>query len=262
MQAIDPHIHMYAIKKADLESMALAGISTVIADAGPLPAYSAQGVLEFYQRTLTYDVPRGAEFFINVYVTIGINMLWIPPDWEKIIEQFPKYLKEDKVVGIGEIGIDTRSPSCPSLDKQDEVLRTQLKLVKEYDVPLRLHLPPTDKTAWADKYFRQIDEFGLNREKTIISHVDSSVLKTIIESGCIAEITISPWRKLGPEDAAKMLKGAALDRVMVDSDSALRTASDVLSVPKVALEMRKLGFSAADIQKVVYDNPRRIFDLA
>jgi predicted metal-dependent TIM-barrel fold hydrolase len=59
-----------------------------------------------------------------------------------------------------------------------------------------------------------------------------------------------------------MLKGAALDRVMVDSDSALRTASDVLSVPKVALEMRKLGFSAADIQKVVYDNPRRIFDLA
>jgi predicted metal-dependent TIM-barrel fold hydrolase len=95
----------------------------------------------------------------------------------------------------------------------------------------------------------------------IISHVDFSVIKAIIDSGCIAEVTISPWRKLGPEDAAKMLQDMPLDRVMVDSDSALRTASDILSVPKVALEMRKLGFSDKDVQKVVYDNPRRIFDL-
>ena len=261
MQIIDPHIHMDSIKRADLEAMALAGVVTIIADAGPLPALSAQGVLEFYDRTFSWDIPRAAEFLIDTYVTIGINMLCIPPDWEKVIDALPKYLGKPKVVGIGEIGIDPRSFTCPDLDKQEDVLRAQLEVVKEYDTPVRLHTPPMDKMKWLEQHFKRVDEFKLDKEKVVISHADPEVLKTIIDFGCIAEITVQAWRKLGPEDAAKMLQDAPLDRVMVDSDSSLRVTSDVLAVPKTVLEMRKLGFKDEDIRKVVYDNPRRVFNL-
>jgi len=261
MQIIDPHIHMDSIKRPDLEAMALAGIVAVIADAGPLPAPSAQGVMEFYDRTFSWDVPRAAEFLISTYVTVGINMLCIPADWEKVIAALPGYLKKDKVVGIGEIGVDPRSFTCPDLTRQEEVLRAQLKVAREHDTPVRLHTPPMDKIKWIEQHFKRIDEFELDKEKVVISHADAEVLKMITDFGCIAEITVQSWRKLEPEDAARMLQTAPLDRVMVDSDSALRVASDILAVPRTALEMRKLGFKDEDIRKVVYDNPRRVFGL-
>ena len=262
MKMMEPHIHMDGMNRANLEQMALAGIVAVIADAGPLPSVSAQGTLEFYDRTLSWDVPRAAEFLMDTYVTIGINMLCIPPDWEKVIDSMPKYLKKDKVVGIGEIGVDPRSFTCPDLGKQEEVLRAQFKVAKDYNAPVRLHLPPMDKMKWLEQHLKRIEEFKLEKEKVIISHADPLVLKAIIDSGCIAEITMQPWRKLGPEEAANMLKDVPLDRVMLDSDAALRVASDVLAVPKAALQMRKLGFKDEDIEKVVFDNPRRVFNLA
>jgi len=241
--------------------MALAGVVAVIADAGPLPAPSAQWVLEFYDRTFSWDVPRGTEFFIDAYVTVGINMLCIPPDWETVVKALPQYLERDGVVGIGEIGIDPRSFTCPDLAKQEEVLRAQLKVVSEHDVPVRLHTPPMDKKRWLELHFKRIKEFGLDKEKVVISHADAETLGDIIDFGCIAEITVQPWRKLGPEDAARILKDAPLDRVMVDSDSALRVSSDVLAVPKTALEMKKLGFSDDQIRTVVYETPVRVFNL-
>ena len=261
MKMIDPHIHMDSVNRAHLESMALAGIVAVIADAGPLPAPSAQWVLEFYDRTFSWDVPRGSEFLIDAFVTIGINMLCIPPDWEKVVEALPKYLEREGVVGIGEIGVDPRSFTCPDINKQEEVLRAQLRVVSEHNVPVRLHTPPMDKKSWLDKHFKRIKEFGLDKEKVIISHADGEILRDIIDFGCIAEITVQPWRKLDPEDAARILKDAPLDRVMIDSDTALRVSADVLTVPKVALEMKKLGFSESEVSKVVYENPVRVFNL-
>jgi predicted metal-dependent TIM-barrel fold hydrolase len=262
MKMVEPHVHMDGLNRANLEEMALAGITTIIADAGPLPAASAQGVFDFYERTFTWDAPRVTEFLMEAYVTIGINMLCIPPDWEKVIEAMPNYLKREKVVGIGEIGVDPRSFTCPDIGKQEEVLRAQLKVVSDNNVPVRLHMPPTDKSKWLDLHFKRIEEFKLDKERVIITHADASTLKTIIEYGCIGEVTMQPWRKLGPEEAAYMLKDVPLDRVMIDSDSAIRVSSDPLSVPKAVLQMRKQGFKEEDIEKVVCLNPKRIFNLA
>ncbi|MDP2931902.1 MAG: TatD family hydrolase [Chloroflexota bacterium] len=264
MKCIDPHIHMDSVNRAHLESMALAGMVAVIADAGPLPAPSAQNVLEFFDRTFSWDVPRAKEFLMEAYVTIGINMLQIPPDWPKVVEAMPKYLKNEKVVGIGEIGIDPRSFTTPDLNKQEEVLRAQLKVVADHNVPVVLHIPPVDKMMYLEKHFKRIEEFKLDKAKVVITHADGVTLKAILDFGCVAEMTMQPWRKFGPEEVAKLLKETKdipLDRVLLDSDTAVRVASDVLSVPKAALELRKAGFKDADVEKIVYDNPRRVFKL-
>jgi predicted metal-dependent TIM-barrel fold hydrolase len=83
----------------------------------------------------------------------------------------------------------------------------------------------------------------------------------ITEAGFNAGVTVQPWRKVAPADAAKMMENADLDRVILNTDSALALASDPLGVPKTALEMRKLGFKGEDISKVVYDNAKRVFGL-
>lgn len=261
MKMIDPHVHMDGVNRANLETMALGGIVALIADAGPLPAPSARSVLEYYERTFSWDVPRASEFLIETYVTIGINMLCIPTDWKEVVAHYPEFLKRDKVVGIGEIGVDPRSFTCPDLNEQEELLRSQLKVAKEYDVAVRLHTPPMDKEKYLEQHIELVDEFKIDKERVIITHADNTILEKIIKFGFIAEITLQPWRGLSIEQATKMIKTVPLDKVMVDSDSALRVSSDVLSVPKVALEMRKNGFTEEEVEKVVYHNPRRVFNL-
>ena len=263
MQIIDSHVHMDSLERAALESMSLTGINAVVADAAPMPGLTPawQSVLDFFERTLGYDTMRGAEFFIDVYVMVGINMFFVPRDYEKVFDSISKYINRDRVVGVGEIGLEPRSESCPDLSKQEEIVRFFLQIAKEHDKAVLFHTPSTDRYKWVEQYFKFIEGIKLQPEKVIISHVDSSILKMVTDFGCIAGITVQPWRKITPIDVAQMLQDADLDRVLVDSDSSLRFGSDPLGVPKTALEMRNLGFTEKDIKKVVYDNPKKVFTL-
>jgi uncharacterized protein len=263
MQIIDTHVHMDSLERAALELMSLAGVKAVVADAAPMPGLAPawQSVIDFIERTLGYDTIRGGEFFIDVYVMIGINMFFVPHDYRNIFDLIPKYMKRDRVVGIGEIGLEPRSETCPDLQKQEEIVKFFLKIAKDYDKTVLFHTPPTDRLKWVERYFKLIDDANLNTQKVIISHVDSSILKMVTDFGCIAGITVQPWRKMMPADVAKMIKNAEMDRILIDSDSSLRFGSDPLGVPKTALEMKKLGFTDDEIKKVVYENPIRIFDL-
>lgn len=263
MQIIDTHIHMDSLERSALEAMALAGVTAVVADGSPMPglAPASETVFDFYERTLGYDATRGAEFFIDVYVMLGINMFFVPRDYEKVLESLPKYVSRDKVVSIGEIGLDPRSETCPDLSKQEEIIKACLKIAKEHDKTVLFHTPTIERPKWVERYFKLIQEAKLEPSKVIMSHADSSIIKMITDCGCVAGITVQPWRKITPQDAAKMLQGSDIDRVLVDSDSSLRFGSDPLGVAKTALEMRTLGFQAADIKRVVYENPIRVFDL-
>jgi len=260
---IDSHVHLDSINREGLETMALGDIVAVVADASPVPglAPSAQAVFEFYERTLNFDSARAAEFFIDTYVLVGINMLFVSHEYNKVLQGIPKYLEHEKVVGVGEIGLDPRSPTCPDLVKQEEIVRAGLSMAKEYGKIALLHTPPTERTKWIETYFKFIDGIGIDPQKVVISHADSSIIKMITDFGSIAAITVQPWRNITPEDTAEMLKDAPLDQVLVNSDTVLRLRSDVLGVPKTALEMRRLGFKDEDIKKVVFDNPRRVFNL-
>jgi len=53
-----------------------------------------------------------------------------------------------------------------------------------------------------------------------------------------------------------------LNSVLIDSDCNITLPSDPLSVPKTALEMKRIGFSEDDIKQVVFKNPARIFNLS
>jgi len=263
MQLIDPHVHMDALTKSSLELMAIAGIVAVVADGAPSEglAISASAVTDFFERTLGYDTRRGSEVFIKVYTLLGLNMFGVPPDYAKVLEALPEYLNRDRVVGLGEIGLDPNSRRCPDLNQQEEVLKAEIKMAKEYNKAVLMHLPSVEKTSWVEQYFKLIHEACLEHDKVVMTHADSSVIKMITDYGCIAAITVSPMRRITPEDGARMLQGGDLGRMLVNSDSILQHPSDPLSVPKTALEMRKLGFSDEKIRQIFFENPKRIFSL-
>jgi predicted metal-dependent TIM-barrel fold hydrolase len=245
--------------------MALAGITSVVTQVnGPNSGgveVSPQTLFDLYERWIKYDSLRTREFLIDTYIAVGISMVCVPTDYEKVIEALPQYLSREKVVAIGEVGLEPNSQTCPDLAQQEDILRAQLKIAKEYTMPVVFHTPFNEKPKWVERYFCLIEEAGLEQSKVVIDHADSTVVSMITEAGFTAGVTIRPCRKLTPPDAAGMMRTVELDQVILDSDAAIGLGTDPLGVPKTVLEMRKLGFKHEDIRKVVYDNAKRIFNL-
>lgn len=264
MDIIDCHLHAEALSEHSLALMAVGGVKAVISHTS-LPEVSenipSQAIFDFTDRILGFHSQRVSEFLIDTYVCIGVCCLFVPTDYEKALEKLPSYLKDRRVVGVGEICLDARSETCPDLAKQEEILRAQLSIARDCAKPVTIHTPPTEKRNWVERYLTIVQELKLNPNQVIIDHADDSVVKIITDSGCNAAVTVQPWRKLTPADAAKMMQAADLDRVLVDSDYNCILESDPLAVPKTAFEMGKLGMKESDIMKVVWENPRRLFKL-
>lgn len=72
---------------------------------------------------------------------------------EKFVEELKILLKEDKVVGIGEIGLDYYYDDVPK-ELQKEVFRAQMKLAEEFKLPVIIH----SREAYEDT-FNILNEF-------------------------------------------------------------------------------------------------------
>lgn len=264
MKLVDSHVMIQSIGLQDLEVMAASGVTALVADgAGGMDyATSARAAINFFEQTLVGETKRASDYSIDVYVLVGIKMTAIPPDYREILDALPEYLKRQKVVAVGEIGIEPRSLTCPDLNIQEEILRVELRLAKQHDKAVLLHLPATERTSWIERYVTLIDESGLDRSKAIITHSDAGTTKTIIDAGCIAGLSVLPMRRMTAEDAAKIVRENDLDRILVTSDNNNRHSSDPLSVPRVAVQMRRQGMGEEDIERVLFHNPRRVLSLA
>jgi len=263
MQLIDTHVMMESLGLQDLEAMSACGVKAIIADAagGMDYATSAQAAINYFEHTLVGETKRASDYFIDVYVIVGINMNAVPADYEKILDALPEYLKRERVVGVGEIGLEPKSGTCPDLGKQEEILKAELRIAKEHDKAAVMHLTSAERVGWIERYIKLIDEVGFDRNKAIIVHSDSSTTKIITDAGCIAGLSVLPMRRTTPEDAAKIISENDMDRILVSSDSRIRHRSDPLSVPRIAVQMRRLGLSEEDVKKVLFDNPNRVFNL-
>lgn len=262
-QMVDTNIHMESINREDLELMSLAGIKAVISTVGLVDRQAditSGDCFSFYDRLLTFHSWRASQFCIDTYICVGICMLYIPCDWEKVIEGLPDYLGRERVVGVGEVGLEPGS--IFDLTLQEEVLRAQLNVAKKCGKPAIIHIPNTEKPKWVERFLKITQEQKLEPSKVVLEHCDASVVKMITDSGCNAGLTVQPWRKHRPEDAARIVKeGANLDQLLLSGDCNFGLESDPLSVPKTVFEMRKLGVGESDIKKVVWENPRRVYSL-
>lgn len=266
MDMIDQHLHIESLNQESLELMTLAGIKAVIAnvsvpDVDVAGEVSTEEVLSYYDRILRYHSGRLRTFLIDTYVCLGVCFLSVPKDYEKILAKLPTYFNDKSVVGVGELGLDPTSKNCPDLTKQEEVMRAQLNLAKEYGKPAVIHIPNIEKLKWVPRYLNIVKELKIDPSKVVMIHNDASVVKMVTDAGCNASITVQPWRKMTPVDAARIIQTADLDRILLDSDCSLPVISDPLSVPKTVFEMRKLGMKEDDIRKVVWENLRRVYSL-
>jgi len=279
MEFIDTHFHLDARTYEDMVEIYQKGVKAVIAPSyALLPTYDAQSILTATDNLIRMIKPTYDRFFIKVFIAVGLNMLLIPKDYEKVLQQLPRYIKEvEEVVAIGEVGIDPKDPQKlgfpsktafqTSVEVQTEILKEEMRLAKEFNIPVDCHTPsqfgvtrPLPRLEYAEKYLELADEVGLPRNLLIVDHADEEIVKLVSGSGAYAGITVR--NELTPECAAKIIGKYGTEKILVNSDAAPQPwASNPSAVPNTAFAMRKYGISDEDIRKVTFENALNLYKL-
>src|ERR671911_311028 len=139
MRIFDPHIHMTSRTTDDYEAMAAAGVKAIVEPAFWLgqPRTSVGSFVDYFDGLLGWERFRASQFGIRHHYTIGLNPKEANDDRlrKEVIELLPRYLAKDGVVAVGEIGYDAMTPA------EDEALRAQFDLAREFELPALVHTP-------------------------------------------------------------------------------------------------------------------------
>jgi TatD DNase family protein len=135
---IDLHAHLYDKSDTELASCIAnagnAGVSIVVNT--PTSIETTGTVLEQLR-----DKP-------SWYGTVGISPFDVETVSDGWQEQVVSYLKHDKIIGIGEIGLDNSNPRYPSLEKQLPVFVQLLEIARSKNLPVVMHSRGAEKQVF------------------------------------------------------------------------------------------------------------------
>ncbi len=261
MRFIDPHLHTDMIDDIAIERLAMAGMEAVVIPSPHMlkGLFQAEAVLQLWKRFLDFEVKSSASMGFEAYVTLGIPFYGLSLEGvEECLKQLPKYLKHERVVGIGEIGLDV------GIEDEANLFKAQLKIAKEHNLPIIVHTP-IRLAPQAPTVIRQIvdvikeENFPLDR--VVLDHTAENTLDYRLSTGAMVGLSVC-HDKMPPEEAAEaVLKNQdKADRILINSE--LAGGSDGYhSVPRVILAMRMMGVEREIIEKVIFENPKKFFKL-
>ncbi len=164
---IDTHCHLNMMIKSDfdvllspaqvsnaktiIDQAAVDGVSTII-NVGTSLVESRNCVML-------------AQEFESVYATVGIHPNDATDDWRTELQELEVLLKQkeqNKIVGIGEAGIDKHYPDY-NLQRQVDAFRAQIELALTYDVGLVVH----SRDAY-DETLRALEEYVRHEPRAVM----------------------------------------------------------------------------------------------
>ena len=150
----------------------------------------------------------------NIYAAVGIH----PHEAEnfsiKDVEKYSEFTDKDRVLAIGETGLDYYYDHSPRL-QQKEIFQAQLELARKHSLPAIIHC----RDAFED-CLSILRDFGPEPD-TIIFHCysgDPEITRQVLDLGCLLSFAGTVTFKKAPEIQASAVY-APLDRIMVETDS-------------------------------------------
>ncbi len=257
MKLFDPHIHTNARTTDDYEAMAQEGIWAVCEPAFWVgqPRTNVGSYEDYLKTIIGWERFRASQFGIHHFCTISLNPREsnIPEIAEGVIEILPRYLHKEGVLGIGEIGLDDRTPV------EEKYFAIQLEMAKKYDVVVIIHTPHRSKKEGTERIISMIKESGIAEDSVVIDHNTEETLPIVLQKTCCwAGHTIYPKTKMSKERMVDLVKKYGSERILINS-SADWGISDPLNVPKTCQLMESHGFSQDTLEKLFWHNPINFF---
>ena len=256
MRIFDPHAHMTSRTTDDYEAMYASGVRALVEPAFWLgqPRTSVGSFIDYFNSLLGWERFRSGQFGIRHHCTIGLNPKEANDEAlaREVIDVLPRFLGKDGVVAVGEIGFDAMTAA------EEWALQAQLELAVEYELPVLVHTPHRDKAHGTLKTIEMVVASGLKPEFVVIDHNNELTVKDVLDSGCWAGFSIYPGTKMDEHRMVRVAQEHGLDRILVNS-ACDWGVSDPLKVRKTADAMAEAGFSADDIDRLVWRNPVEFF---
>lgn len=201
---VDTHSHINAIESISIDEIIqnaeLNGIKKIV-----IPAAYPSDIDIVYELSLRYE---------SLYCYLGVHPSEVK-DWDdSIIDKIKTYKKSsNKVVGIGEIGLDYYWDKS-FIELQQEIFIKQIKLANELDLPINVH----DREAHKDT-FDILKEH--NKNSKVIMHCFSGSQEFAKE--CLKEGWYIALGGVVTFKNAKKMKEVAsivpLDRLLLETDA-------------------------------------------
>ena len=256
MRIFDPHAHMTSRTTDDYEAMYASGVRALVEPAFWLgqPRTSVGSFIDYFNSLLGWERFRSGQFGIRHHCTIGLNPKEANDEAlaREVIDVLPRFLGKDGVVAVGEIGFDAMTAA------EEWALQAQLELANEYELPVLVHTPHRDKAHGTLKTIEMVMASGLKPEFVVIDHNNELTVKDVLDSSWWAGFSIYPGTKMDEQRMVRVAQEHGLERVLVNS-ACDWGVSDPLKVRKTADAMAEAGFSADDIDRLVWRNPVEFF---
>lgn len=204
-----------------------------------------------------------AEQFDHVYAAVGIHPENCGDFTDSDIDILRQLAQHEKVVAIGEIGLDYYWEENPPREWQQRVLRAQMALAEELSLPVIIH----DREAHADT-LAIVKEFPQVRG---VFHCYSGSVedaRTLLKMGWMLSfngaITFKNARK-----APEVIAEVPMERIMIETDSPYLTPvpyrgkrNDSTYVHLVAEKIAEIkGLTAEKVEDVTFENGKHFFGI-
>jgi predicted metal-dependent TIM-barrel fold hydrolase len=256
MKYIEPHAHMVSRVTDDYQRMALSGCEAVCEPAfwAGFDRSSPAGFYDYFCQLTEHEPKRAAKFGLKHFCWLCIN----PKESEDVnlagdvIALIPQFLEKPNVLGIGEIGLNKNSRN------EMKVLEMHVELAAKFDQLILVHTPHLEDKLKGTRLILDVIKSSrrIKPGRVIIDHVEEHTVKVVLDRGHWAGMTLYPETKCTPARAIDILENYGNERLWLNS-ACDWGVSDPLAVPKTALEMRKRGHRASQIEKVVFQNPKK-----
>lgn len=232
-------MHTIFLGWSAIHDLSLRGYEAVVTVAyTPYIPRSPESLADHYEHLLL-EVDRLKNLGIRAVVALGIHPRCFRPEYtDKFLEVLKNYIRRANV--IGEIGLETCS------DEEIELLKYQLRLVAEYELPAIIHTPRNNKLRAVRKIVEIIKSEKVPEEKLVIDHIVASedILEVLKSTSANIGVTVQQG-KASIADVMYIIDKypELVDRVLINSDAG-RDPSDHLAVVKTYNQLCRLGYGS------------------
>lgn len=204
-----------------------------------------------------------ARTYPHVYAAVGWHPENCAPYTEDSLDALRAWAREPKVVAIGEIGLDYYWEQNPPRELQQRVLRDQLALAQELDLPVIVH----DREAHADS-LAIVQEFPAVRGVFHCFSGSVEMARELLKRGWYLGFD-GPVTYKSNKKAAEVLAVTPLERILVETDSPYmapepcrgkRNDSSLLVYVLEKIAALK-GVSAEEMTRITQENGCRLFGI-
>jgi uncharacterized protein len=261
MRFIDAHLHSDMVEDIQLQKLVMMGMEAAIVPSphmflGNPPVDTLYRV---WDRFVTLEVTTAQTLGYESYASLSVPFIGLgQSDTEKALEVLPALLDNERVVAMGEIGLDTGT------DYEKDLFREHLRIAKAHDLPVILHTPirlAPQGPALLPVILDIIKDEGFPVERCVFDHAGEATLDFRMSTGGMVGLSIC-WDKMPPEAAARYVidNPDKRGRIIINSELG-GEGNDYFMVPRVMLAMKLFGLDRATIEEVCFRNPRDFFGL-